>query len=90
MTPVWSDHAWEDDLHWQTTDRTTLRRLNGLIAQARRHPFPGIGKPEPLKGNREGWWSRRIAGEHRLVYRVAGQGAEQALAILRCRWHYDG
>jgi len=87
---VWSDHAWEDYLHWQATDRTTLQRLNGLIAEARRHPFQGIGKPEPLKGNLKGWWSRRITGEHRLVYRVAGQGAEQVLEILQCRWHYDG
>ena len=70
--------------------RTALQRVNGLIAEARRRPFQGIGKPEPLKGNLKGWWSRRITGEHRLVYRVAGQGAEQALEILQCRWHYDG
>jgi toxin YoeB len=85
---VWSDHAWDDYLHWQATDRTTLQRINTLIAEAQRHPFQGIGKPEPLKGNLTGWWSRRITGEHRLVYRVAGQGAAQALEILQCRWHY--
>ncbi|NEU12924.1 Txe/YoeB family addiction module toxin [Methylobacterium sp. BTF04] len=90
MKLVWSDHAWDDYLHWQSTDRDTLVRINELIRQARRTPFVGIGKPEPVKGNLKGWWSRRISGEHRLVYRVSGTGEGQALEILQCRWHYDG
>lgn len=90
MKLVWSDHAWDDYLHWQATDRDMLRRINDLIGQTRRTPFAGIGKPEPLKGNLKGWWSRRITGEHRLVYRVAGQGPDQALEILQCRRHYEG
>lgn len=90
MKLAWSDHAWDDYLHWQATDRDMLRRINDLIGQARRTPFAGIGKPEPLKGNLKGWWSRRITGEHRLVYHVAGQEPDQALEILQCRRHYEG
>ncbi|MCK2053581.1 Txe/YoeB family addiction module toxin [Methylobacterium sp. 37f] len=89
MTLVWSDHAWDDYLHGQAADRTTLQRITVLIGEARRHPFQGVGKPEPLKGHLKGWWSRRMTGEHRLVYRVAGQGPDQALEILQCRWHCD-
>jgi len=85
---VWSDDAWDDYLHWQTADATVLARINALIKECMRTPFTGTGKPEPLRENLSGWWSRRIAGEHRLVYRVAGKGAAQALEILQCRWHY--
>ncbi|MGU3540284.1 Txe/YoeB family addiction module toxin [Methylobacterium sp. A54F] len=88
MKLVWSDHAWEDYLHWQATDPVVMRRLNALIREAMRTPFAGTGKPEPLRGNLKGFWSRRITGEHRLVYRVGGKGAEQALEILQCRRHY--
>ena len=89
MKLVWSDHAWSDYLHWQATDADTLARINGLIKEATRTPFTGTGKPEPLKGNLRSWWSRRITGAHRLVYRVSGQGQDQALEIIQCRWHYD-
>lgn len=89
MKLVWSDHAWDDYLHWQASEAATLRRINDLIKEARRTPFTGTGKPEPLRGNLVGWWSRRITGSHRLAYRVSGKGAEQALEILQCRWHYD-
>lgn len=65
-----------------------LRRLNDLIRDASRSPFKGVGKLEPLKGPLRGWWSRRITGEHRLVYRVSGTGPEQTLEIAQCRWHY--
>jgi toxin YoeB len=81
-------HAWADYLHWQTTDGTVLSRINTLIEECRRHPFSGAGKPEPLKGDLSGWWSRRITSEHRLVYRVSGSGADQTLDIAQCRYHY--
>ena len=80
--------AWEEYRFWQAHDPRTLARLDALIADAIRSPFKGIGKPEPLRDNLSGWWSRRIDGEHRLVYRVAGKGADQVLEILQCRYHY--
>jgi toxin YoeB len=85
---LWSGAAWEDYLHWQRTDPDVLARINILIRDARRNPFGGIGKPEPLKGQLKGWWSRRITGEHRLVYRVQGTGETQTLEIAQCRRHY--
>lgn len=88
MKLSWSPGAWEDYLHWQSTDRVVLARLNDLIRDVRRSPFQGIGKPEPLKGDLRGWWSRRITGEHRLVYRVVGEGAERRVGIAQCRYHY--
>jgi toxin YoeB len=80
--------AWDDYLHWQANDPKMLTRLNGLLMECQRHPFKGTGKPEPLKGNLAGWWSRRIDLEHRLVYRVTGAGDKQALEIAQCRYHY--
>jgi toxin YoeB len=71
------------------SDAATLRRINELIRDASRTPFSGIGRPEPLKLNWKGWWSRQITGEHRLVYRVTGTGAEQTLVIAACRFHYS-
>jgi toxin YoeB len=88
MRLFWTDEAWEDYVHWQETDWNTVRRINELVKDARRNPFKGIGKPEPLKGDLAGWWSRRITGEHRLVYRVTGKGADQRLEIAACRYHY--
>ncbi|MEA1831873.1 Txe/YoeB family addiction module toxin [Methylobacterium durans] len=88
MRLVWSDHAWEDYVSWQASDPVVLRRINDLIKETLRTPFTGMGKPEPLKGNLKGFWSRRITGEHRLVYRVSGKGPEQALEIAQCRRHY--
>ena len=89
MRLLWSDRAWQDYLFWQASDPGTLKRLNDLIKDTARSPFSGLGKPEPLKGNLKGWWSRRINGAHRLVYRVGGAGAEQTLEIAQCRWHYE-
>ncbi|HEX8418224.1 MAG TPA: Txe/YoeB family addiction module toxin [Methylobacterium sp.] len=89
MKLVWSDNAWDDYLRWQASDADVLRRINALIRETMRTPFTGIGKPEPSKGNLAGWWSRRITGSHRLVYRVGGKGADQSLEILQCRWHYS-
>jgi toxin YoeB len=81
-------NAWADYLHWQSTDPTVLARLNTLIEECRRHTFTGTGKPERLKGDLSGWWSRRLTGEHRLVYRVSGSGPDQTLDIAQCRYHY--
>ena len=88
MRLIFADAAWEDYLHWQATDKKILKRINELIKATRRQPFEGIGKPEPLKGDLAGWWSRRITAEHRLVYRVSGTGTSQALEIAQCRYHY--
>jgi toxin YoeB len=85
---IFSGAAWDDYLHWQATDTKLLVRINDLIGEAMRHPFEGTGKPEPLRGNLKGWWSRRIDREHRLVYRLTGTGHDQALQIAQCRFHY--
>jgi toxin YoeB len=82
---LWTAAAWSDYVWWQGQDRKTLRRINQLIHDALRHPFEGVGKPEPLRGNLAGLWSRRIDDTHRLVYAVEGD----ALAIVACRYHYD-
>lgn len=88
MKLVFSPTAWRDYQYWQANDVKALARLNALIEDCRRHPFQGIGKPEPLGGNLSGWWSRRINSEHRLVYRVIGKGDAQALEVAQCRYHY--
>ena len=76
--------GWEDYLYWQTTDRTLLKRINLLIRDIERDPFSGIGKPEPLKHQLTGFWSRRIDDSHRLVYAVEND----AILIAQCRDHY--
>jgi toxin YoeB len=86
MRLLWSDEAWEEYLYWQQTDQKVLQAINDLIKDIRRDPFKGLGKPEPLKHNLNGWWSRRITREHRLVYRVSGKNAEW-LEIIQCRHH---
>lgn len=88
MKIVFSERAWQHYLWWQREDPKTLERLNGLIEECRRDPFRGTGKPEALRQNLAGWWSRRITGEHRLVYRVSGKGEGQALEVAQCRYHY--
>jgi toxin YoeB len=85
---VWDREVWADYVAWQAQDTKVVARINALIAECQRHPFSGTGKPEPLKRNLSGWWSRRITSEHRLVYRVSGTGDAQALEILSCRYHY--
>lgn len=82
---VWTAAAWADDVYWQGQDRKTLKRINLLIQDAMRHPFEGIGKPEPLRENLAGFWSRRIDDVNRLVYAVEGD----QLAIVSCRYHYE-
>ena len=85
MIKVWSDHAWEDYLYWQTQDKKILKRINQLIKDIDRNGYEGIGKPEPLKYELQGYWSRRIDDEHRLVYRIVDNNIE----IVSCRFHYQ-
>jgi toxin YoeB len=85
MELVWQTNAWEDYCYWQKQDKKILERVNELIKDCLRSPFKGIGKPEPLKGNYAGCWSRRITQEHRLIYKIN----ERRLHILQCRYHYD-
>ncbi len=80
----WATEAWEDYLHWQATDRKMLKRINALIKEIERHPFSGMGKPEPLRHHWAGYWSRRIDREHRLVYKAT----DDAIVIVQCRYHY--
>jgi toxin YoeB len=82
---VFDQGAWEDYQHWAQNDRAMLKRLNRLIDDCTRSPFSGIGKPEALREDFSGWWSRRIDEEHRLVYRVSGDD----LVIAQCRFHYQ-
>jgi toxin YoeB len=89
MKLLWSENAWEDYLYWQQSDREILRRVNTLLQDIRRSPFELIGKPEPLRGDLAGWWSRRITGDHRIVYRARGSGEEQQVEIIACRYHYS-
>lgn len=84
MIISWADNAWEDYLYWQQADKKILERINVMIKEIQRQPFKGIGKPEPLKHNWTGYWSRRINREHRLVYKVTKEG----LYIAQCRYHY--
>ena len=88
MKTAWTDDAWEEYLHWQKEDQKILESINVLIKDIKRSPFKGLGKPEPLKFGLQGWWSRRISGEHRLVYRVSGKGENQQLDLAQCRYHY--
>lgn len=88
MKVIFSDGAWEDFQHWRAADAKVFERLNALIRETMRTPFSGTGKPEPLKGNLTGWWSRRVTRADRLVYRVSGTGKDQALEIAQCRYHY--
>jgi toxin YoeB len=81
---VFSEHAWEEYLHWQKTDRKVLQRINALIRDVQRTPFEGVGKPEPLKHALSGYWSRRITDEHRLVYKVEGD----LILVAQLRYHY--
>lgn len=86
MRKIWSDETWEDYLDWQMQDKKTLRRINLLIKDAERNPYTGLGKPEPLRGDLSGFWSRRIDEKNRLVYRVSSDFLE----IASCKGHYDG
>ncbi len=85
MKKIWFDEAWEDYLYWQSQDKKTIRRINLLLRDIDRGYFDGLGKPEPLKGEWSGFWSRRIDDTNRLIYRIVGD----VLEILSCCRHYD-
>ena len=84
MNSVFTERAWGHYLYWQDTDRKMLARLNAIIRDCVRSPFDGLGKPEPLRANLSGWWSRRIDQEHRLVYKIE----HESLVIAQSRYHY--
>jgi len=81
---VFSEHAWQEYLAWQKTDRRMVKRINALIREIQRTPFEGIGKPERLQHALSGYWSRRITDEHRIVYKLA----DDAVLIAQLRYHY--
>lgn len=85
MRYIFVEESWEDYLYWQTTDKKIMTKINELLKDISRHPFTGLGKPEPLRHKYKGFWSRRIDGEHRLIYKVK----DDEIIILKCRFHYD-
>lgn len=85
MKKLWTDRAWDEYLNWQEQDKKTLRKLNKLIKDIERSPYEGIGKPEPLKHDLSGWWSRQIDESNRIVYRIKDNNLE----ISQCKGHYD-
>ncbi len=97
MNVLWTEIAWEDYLYWQKQDAKKLQRINDLIKDIKRSPFQGIGKPEPLKFDLAGKWSRKIDDEHRLVYEISGKNetkdkktmSTRNLIIYQCRYHYQ-
>ena len=84
MKKLWTDRAWNDYLYWQTQDKKTLIKTNKLIKDIERDPYTGIGKPEPLKHDLSGWWSREIDDANRIVYRIK----DGSLEISQCKGHY--
>ncbi len=85
MRLIWSEKSWEDYLYWQSHDKKILKKINSLIKDITREPFEGLGKPEPLRYELTGCWSRRITDEHRIVYEVK----DQNISIVSCRFHYS-
>ena len=85
MQKAWTDDAWADYLYWQTQDKKTLKRINALLKDIDRQPFTGIGKPEPLTADKQGYWSRRIDEANRIVYKVE----HDQIVITQCGTHYD-
>ncbi|EIW20405.1 MULTISPECIES: Txe/YoeB family addiction module toxin [Pelosinus] len=85
MNKIFSDNAWDDYLYWQSTDKKVLKKINELLKDIDRNYNEGIGKPEPLKNDLSGYWSRRITTEHRLIYKVE----DEVIEIVQCRGHYD-
>ena len=84
MKILWHDVAWEDYLYWHAQNKQNVKRIHMLIKDIQRNGYSGIGKPEPLKANLAGWWSRRIDAEHRLVYRIC----DDVCQIIQCKGHY--
>ena len=85
MKYIFVDESWEDYLYWQKTNKKILQKINQLLKDISRNPYTGIGKPEPLKYKYSGFWSRRIDGEHLLIYMVRND----EILIAKCRFHYD-
>ncbi|PKP10366.1 MAG: Txe/YoeB family addiction module toxin [Bacteroidetes bacterium HGW-Bacteroidetes-4] len=85
MIITFTENAWDDYLYWQKTDKKAVKKINSLLKEIRRTPFEGTGKPEALKYDLSGYWSRRLENEHRLVYQVS----ENEIIIYACRFHYD-
>lgn len=84
MRKIWDEDAWEDYLYWQTQDKKTLKRINQLLQDIDRNGYGGIGKPEPLRGDLQGWWSKRIDDSNRIVFRIH----DDCIEILQCGSHY--
>lgn len=85
MKLLWEERAWEEYCYWQTLDKKILKKINAIIKDIQRSPYEGLGKPEPLKGNLSGWWSRRINECDRLVYREK----DGAILLASCKGHYE-
>ena len=84
MNITWTDESWEEYIEWQSQDKKIVKKINSLIKDIKRDPFDGIGKPEPLKHELSGCWSRRISDEHRLVYEIT----EYSIVMISCKFHY--
>jgi len=90
MDISFTSNGWEDLEYWIDNDPDTVTRIKDLIKSIRQDPFRGLGKPEPLRYDLKGYWSRRITSEHRIVYKVSGtKGVDQKCVILQCRFHYE-
>ena len=90
MNISFTSNGWEDLKYWIDNDPDTVTKIKDLIKSIRQDPFRGLGKPEPLRYDLKGYWSRRITSEHRIVYKVSGtKGVDQKCVILQCRFHYD-
>ncbi|QDW25878.1 Txe/YoeB family addiction module toxin [Pedobacter sp. KBS0701] len=90
MNILFTEEAWEDFEYWMDNDDEVERKIRALLKDITGTPFHGLGKPEALKHNLKGFWSRRITGEHRLVYQISGiKGKDQQCAIIQCRFHYN-
>jgi len=85
LKKLWTDRGWEDYLYWQIQNKNMIKKINQTIKDIERNPFKGIGKPEPLKNNLSGWWSRKINNKHRIVYRIENENLE----IAQCKDHYE-
>lgn len=88
MNLLWTSRGWVQYRYWQDNDPDMVDRINVILDDVLRRPFVGLGKPEPLKGQLAGWWSRRITVEHRLIYRCVGKGGDQRIEVAQCRYHY--
>lgn len=90
MNFEFTENAWEEFQYWIETDSSVVEKIKDLLNEIKKTPFQGTGKPEPLRHDLKGYWSRRITGEHRLVYKVEGKkGVNQKCYIIQCRFHYD-